>query len=272
MKCQYCVQDRKIRQTSPRAQLPSYRVKGVTNDSCWEWFSGVCNNPTRCWGLQIRRWTVLKASGDQWVFRSEVSEPNEPRRSSLIDEIRVTLQQGSGANRLLYSGVATGKHCRSFWPAIPGNTKFPVRKVIVKMRSGEPAPLNGHNLEPEYVFPNHILFRYFEQPKIRLRTGLLVADKPNYPETEIEIEDKWNEISKQYVFMYPGGSGFRVEQYIKIEEFMEVKNRIESPYLPNWFKYKNGFKNGFIPDVQGGWIGPILSYHSRVDSKSRSYW
>ena len=46
--------------------------------------------------------------------------------------------------------------------------------------------------------------RFFEQPKIRLPSGTLVEDKPTYPNTEIEIEDMWNEISQQYIFMYPG--------------------------------------------------------------------
>ena len=69
--------------------------------------------------------------------------------------------------------------------------------------------------------------------------------------------------------MYPGGSGLRVEQFLKIEEFMEVRERVESPYLPYWFPSKFG---GFIPDVQGGWSGPITSFYSRVDSIVRSYW
>lgn len=69
--------------------------------------------------------------------------------------------------------------------------------------------------------------------------------------------------------MYPGGSGIRIEQYLKIEEFMMVKERLESPDLPYWFHNK---RSGFIPCVQGGWSGPIVSYYSRVDSISRSYW
>ena len=69
--------------------------------------------------------------------------------------------------------------------------------------------------------------------------------------------------------MYPGGSSIRIEQYLKIEEFMTVKERLESPDLPYWFQEK---RSGFIPGIQGGWGGPIVSYYSRVDSKSRSYW
>ena len=43
------------------------------------------------------------------------------------------------------------------------------------------------NLRPTVI-------RFFEQPKIRLKSGVLVEDKPNYPNTEKDIEDNWNEI------------------------------------------------------------------------------
>ena len=76
-------------------------------------------------------------------------------------------------------------------------------------------------------------------------------------------------ISQTYIFMYPGGSGARIEQYLKIEDFLVVTERIESPILPLWFENKF---SGFIPDVQGGWSGPIISYYSRMDSNHRQFW
>ena len=100
-----------------------------------------------------------------------MSEPDDTQRSSLIDELRLTLNQGSGKNRLVYSGIATGRHCRSFWPLIPGDTQYPARKVIVKMRSGEQVPPNGNKSHLEYIFPNFITMRFFEQPKVRLPSG-----------------------------------------------------------------------------------------------------
>jgi hypothetical protein len=69
--------------------------------------------------------------------------------------------------------------------------------------------------------------------------------------------------------MYPGGSGSRIEQFLKIPDFTQVKKRIQSPILPYWFEDKY---SGFITDVQGGWTGPIVSYYSRVDSTRRSFW
>ena len=66
-----------------------------------------------------------------------------------------------------------------------------------------------------------------------------------------------------------GGSGMRVEQFLKIPDFTEVKNREESLVLPFWFENKF---SGFVTDVQGGWSGPIVSYYKRVDCLRRSYW
>ena len=71
MKCKYCVNYQQSKRQIP-GKLPSYRVKGVTNESCWEWFEGVCDNPNRCWGPKIRNWTVLRTKNDQWVFKTQV--------------------------------------------------------------------------------------------------------------------------------------------------------------------------------------------------------
>ena len=53
-----------------------------------------------------------------------------------------------------------------------------------------------------YMFPNHIVMRFFEQPQIRLPSGACVDDKPNYPETEEELEDNWNEIRETFKTLF----------------------------------------------------------------------
>ena len=76
-----------------KAKLRSYRVIGVTKPGAmWEWPIGTCTNGERCWGSKIRKWTVLKSSANQWVFRTTISEPGDTKRSSLIDEMRVALK------------------------------------------------------------------------------------------------------------------------------------------------------------------------------------
>ena len=44
--------------------------------------------------------------------------------------------------------------------------------------------------------------RFFEQPQIRLPSGACVDDKPNYPETEEELEDNWNEIRETFKTLF----------------------------------------------------------------------
>ena len=155
---------------------------------------------------------------------------------------------------------------------IPGDSKHPARKIVIKLRSGEPLPHGAsipQQCDPKHIFPNQIEMRFFEQPKVCLPSGAKIDGRPTYPETEEALECSWNEISQQYIFLYPGGSGLRVEQFLKIEDLMKINRRQESPFLPYWFKDKT---QGFIPKFQGGWSGPIISYYGRLDTKMRKYW
>ena len=109
MKCQYCLEDERLRNFRI---IRSYRVKGCTEPgSTWEWWEGHCQNPNACWGPQPRFWTVLKTNTQQWVFRTEIAEVADPKILSNIDELRVTLTQGTGEDRLVYKGIATGRQC-----------------------------------------------------------------------------------------------------------------------------------------------------------------
>lgn len=49
-----------------------------------------------------------------------------------------------------------------------------------------------------YMFPNCILFRFFEQPQISLPSGARIDDRPNYPTTEEALEDLWDEIRETF--------------------------------------------------------------------------
>ena len=48
------------------------------------------------------------------------------------------------------------------------------------------------------MFPNCILFRFFEQPQISLPSGARIDDRPNYPATEEALEELWDEIRETF--------------------------------------------------------------------------
>ena len=68
------------------------------------------------------------------------------------------------------------------------------RKVIVKMQSEEMVPKGRKKDEPRFIFPNHLIFKIFEQPKVLLDNGTLGILKPSHPKTELEVLDTWDEI------------------------------------------------------------------------------
>ena len=78
--------------------------------------------------------------------------------------------------------------------------------------------------------------------------------------------------------MYPGGAMIKVYQFAMKENIDgyprywpidEPKYREESPCVPLWFEDRS---RGYVRGVQGGLIGPVVSYYERVDSINRSFW
>ena len=91
MNCQDCQEDKAVRSSRLRSgeKLRSYQVLGATEiGSMWEWEQGICSNQSRCWGPNPRYWTVLKSETDEFVFRHHIGDLDEPRRRSLVDELR----------------------------------------------------------------------------------------------------------------------------------------------------------------------------------------
>ena len=89
LKCAFCRKYEAERSYKTK-DLQTYRVKGVTETGkMWDWKSGVCRNPSRCWGEKNRYWTILKNKPSEFVFQHHVvDDDDEPGRMSLVDEIR----------------------------------------------------------------------------------------------------------------------------------------------------------------------------------------
>ena len=73
--------------------------------------------------------------------------------------------------------------------------------------------------------------------------------------------------------MYPGGAAFKALQFVW-KENDEVfpcyslnsgkSYREISSCVPYWFQNR---RNGYIPGVQAGFIGPVTSYYERLDDR-----
>ena len=177
-----------------RKPVKLYKVKGITSENSWydvRINSCSCSNLRNCWGPNERYWTVLNGySANQFVFKSSIGTNCGGR--SYLDEIRVNVVQGQGELRLEYGGICTARNCQMFFPLISKCT-HPVRRVVVKMRSGEPVPANKNWFENlKWMYPNHLHVRIFEPFNNGVVTvGLNV-------ETEEFLEANWNEI--RYIF------------------------------------------------------------------------
>ena len=194
MNCEFCLNDYIRRK---KRSLLVYRVVGVTSpDSCYDWSHySVCRNPVDCWGSDGRSWTVLRGyKTDQWVFKSSAISSSGHR--TLVDELRVNLEQGSGQSRLLYTGICTARKSSQFFPWVKKETGMPVMKVLVKVKSGEPTPPNKRWYENlSYMYPNHIQLRCFE-PSVGKGELASLEKVVKDPQSEDDLETHWNKIRK----------------------------------------------------------------------------
>ena len=76
------------------------------------------------------------------------------------------------------------------------------------------------------------------------------------------------EIARTRIEMYPGGSGLKVSQYKKIQQWQVEGARVETDWLPQEWRESYG---GYIPDKQHGWAGPVVSYWARLDASYRYF-
>ena len=261
--CEHCKAESISEKREP---MKIYQVKGVTTaKSCFDWKTNSCSsvNSSKCWGPSKRFFTISSSYNvNEFVFKTTSKHEDENGRS-FLDEIRVNLNQGNGADRLVYTGIATGRHVNVFLPLITSTSSTPVRRILVKMRSGEPCPKNMDwftNLK--WIYPNHILLRVFEMPQNKSQ-GV----------SEEDLELNWSEISQIYLCMYPGGAAFKALQFVWKENdevfpcyrLNSVRSIREiSSSVPYWFQNR---RNGYIPGVQAGFFGPVTSYYERLDEK-----
>ena len=271
--CQFCKNDWAARMKNKpiSSKLRSYRVLGVTKpDDFWEWEHGRCGNIETCWGPRDRIWDVRKSNvKSKWSFaHHKVSKSS----FETVDRMYVTLERGAGPSHLHYAGIAwKGSQSFDFWPYCLPIVPAPSRFVHIEIASKTlvphelmSQPVNEwptYYMKPEFLNPNRITFRYFDDKPIELT-------KRN-PTTLNDLKNYFPEIARTYVEMYPGGSGLKVSQYNKVSQFKVEEKRVMVDWLPSW--WDESAYSGFVPGKQAGWRGPVVSYWSRLDANRRYF-
>ena len=273
--CQWCRQDWRARlNTWPiSGKLFSYRVVGVTEPGdFWEWEMGRCGNGNACWGRKERIWDVRRERNSQRFRFAHHTLTNNVERN--IDQMYATFERSTGKDTLVYTSITRKwDQCKDFWPdCLPEVTK-PKRHIHISMASKECVPEDYEqqpkNEWPEfyqtakYLNPNRIQMRYFdEQPGE-------AADRFNSEPVSLSALERYlPEIARTRIEMYPGGSGLKVSQYKKIQQWQVEGARVETDWLPQEWRESYG---GYIPDKQHGWAGPVVSYWARLDASYRYF-
>lgn len=270
--CQLCRQDWKARlQTWPiSGKLFSYRVEGVTDpDDFWEWEMGRCGNTTACWGPKERIWDVRRR-GQRYAFKTHTLTNSIEKTT---DSMYATFVRSSGKDNLVYTSITRKwEQCADFWPDCLPVAHRPKRNVYISMASKECVPEEYLELPKnewpayyktaKYQVPNRMEMRYFdEQPGED-------TDRFNAiePVSLSSLESYLPEIARTTIEMYPGGSGLKVSQYKMIPQWQNEGERVETDWLPK--EWRDNF-GGYIPEIQHGWAGPVVSYWARLDATNR---
>ena len=273
--CQWCRQDWNARlKTWPiSGKLFSYRVEGVTEaDDFWEWEMGRCGNNKTCWGKKERIWDVRRVrNGQRFSFAHHTLTNNIEKTH---DRMYATFVRSSGKDNLVYTSITRKwDQCADFWsdclPVVPN----PKRHIYISMASRECVPKEYEHLPKnewpsfyrtaKYMNPNRMEMRYFDEQQ-----GEATDRFKAVPISLSSLESFLPEIARTTIEMYPGGSGLKVSQYRKIPQWQNEGAHVETDWLPH--EWRDG-RGGYIPNIQHGWAGPVVSYWARLDATYRYF-
>jgi hypothetical protein len=284
--CDYCRQDWNARRSLKplRSKLRSYQVVGVTKpDEFWEWEQGRCANVETCWGQRDRIWDVRRSrNGERYSFNHHKLS-TETQKEETVDKTYATFQRGAGNLNLEYTAIARKtSQCLDFFPNCLPLVESPKRHIFITMASKKNAPKNILQLPknqwpmfyqtPQYLNPNRMEFRYFDEQKKDTQGKQFSSSQKKriceeVPSSLTALENSFPEVARTYIEMYPGGSGLKVSQYKMVNQWKIEEKRETVDWLPSW--WDNPY-SGYIPNIQHGWKGPIVSYWCRLDSFNRT--
>jgi hypothetical protein len=273
--CQLCRQDWDARwKNRPiSSKLMSYRVEGVTEpDDFWEWQNGRCGNHKSCWGQKERIWDVRRAKNSQRYSFAHHTLSNNIEKTT--DRMYATFVRKTGKENLEYTAITMkASQSADFWPDCLPVVPMPRRHIYISMASKEYVTKEVEKLPKnewpttyrtaKYMNPNRMEIRYFDEKpgentdRFKEKTASLSS-----------LESYLPEIARTIIEMYPGGSGLKVSQYKMIPPWKNEDKRVKVDWLPSLWKDDYG---GYIPNIQHGWAGPVVSYWSRLDDTYRYF-
>ena len=207
------------------------------------------------------------------------------------DRFVVSLKKIGSRDQYQHRGISiTSRHPRFLFPELiercPGSSYF----IYVESRIRDSLPeelvylkdIRQSEWPQEYRAPN---FLFPLSMKIEHYREALSADK-KIPETRFQLLTRHIPVARTIIDLYPGGgcstktlfhniyftvssgAGFRSSQYIYLEN-----SRFESDTVnirPDWIdEFHVSSQESYIPHVQDGFCGPIVSYWSRVNSYNK---
>ena len=266
--CDYCFEDYFRRKSNRDGVIneSSYQVTGFTHPKDrWDWEFGVCKNRVNCWG-QYERIFDIKRKG--YFYQMTSSKCKDGIHEEIQHRMYFTLKQRHQSPILLNSMSSKYGHSPFFWPGLftsePKDAWYiysintgPNKALPLPWMKNRPISNWPKEFQtPDFIYPNQMWFYIHRYDR----------NKP-WPETLGEMERDHIPVGLTYLQLYAGGSGFVCRQYkfTKNQEFDDSVRVGEEDYHNDIYVLPY---ESYIPFVQDGYAGPVISYYQRIHSKN----
>ena len=268
LNCDFCVEDYFRRKRSREGVLDtsSYQVTGCTHpNDHWEWEFGICRNKEKCWG-QYERIFDIKRKG--YFYQMTNSKCKDGIHEEIQHRMYFTLKQKYHSPMLLNSMSSKYGHSPFFWPGLfegePQKAWYiysintgPNKPLPYLWMKNSPIAVWPKEFQiPDYVYPNQMWFYIHRYDQ-----------KKPWPETLGEMERDHIPVGLVYLQLYQGGSGFvcRQYKYRRNQEFDDSVRVSEGDYFNDCYVLPY---ESYIPFVQDGYAGPVISYYHKIHSRN----
>ena len=263
--CEACIQKahEKKRREVLLGKERSYQVVNFTNPLIkydWSGYQG-CENEN-CWGRKERYIKVLR----HWVNRQHFVGYQYSFANYKVGDI-----SDECTDRFYFNLQKTGKP--NFHEAITSQTTksppFFFPNIIDSSHRNSQHYLHIQQEDhikssPGYLYPSTLKIDHYRRND----------EKVEFPSVADDLARYHKPAASSIIELYPGGAGIKVSQFkfVENEKFKDSGNLIYDPnssvYLPPeaWVHSSPAKKSElYVEGLQDGWIGPIVSFWSRID-------